>query len=100
MKCQPKDRYVCRQHQQQVEGLLVMEERFQSRQNRCFPVIVAQEGPLPTPTLETDPTGIGENQSRSSTGLCHDDSSMANIILVADDVEAQQDGSPSFQYEE
>lgn len=61
---------------------------------------MVQERPLPTPTLATDPTGVEEDQSRSSTELCDGDSSMTSAILVADDVEAQQDESPGFQYEE
>jgi hypothetical protein len=61
---------------------------------------MAQEGPLPTPTLETDTTGIEDNQSISSTGLCDGDPNMANTILVVDDVEAQQDGIPSLHLEE
>jgi hypothetical protein len=61
---------------------------------------MAQEGSLPTPALETDTAGIEENQSRSSTRLCDGDPNMANTILVADNVEAQQDGTPSLHLEE
>ncbi|CEG82791.1 hypothetical protein RMATCC62417_16799 [Rhizopus microsporus] len=41
-----------------------------------------------------------EKQSRLSTCLCGGDLNMANIILVADGIEAQQDGTPSFHPEE
>ncbi|CAO3658114.1 unnamed protein product [Rhizopus microsporus] len=100
MECQSQDRCVCRRHQQEVETVLVMEDRSQSRENRCFPASMAKEGSLPTSTLETDTAGIEENQSRSSTRLCDGDPNMANTILVADGVEAQQGGTPSLQLEE
>jgi hypothetical protein len=50
---------------------------------------MTQKGSLPTPTLETDTTGIEENQSRSSTRFCDGGPNMTNAILVADGVEAQ-----------
>ncbi|KAG1229890.1 hypothetical protein G6F67_006830 [Rhizopus microsporus] len=65
-----------------------------------FPANMAQEGPLPTPTLEADTASVEENQSRSSAGLCNGNLNMANPILVADGVEAQQDETPSLQLEE
>ena len=61
---------------------------------------MAKEGSLPTSTLETDTAGIEENQSRSSTRLCDGDPNMANTILVADGVEAQQGATLSLQLEE
>ncbi|CEG70419.1 hypothetical protein RMATCC62417_06323 [Rhizopus microsporus] len=100
MECQCQDRCVCRWHQQEVETVLVMEDRSQSRENRRFPANMAQEGPLHTPTLEADTAGVEENQSRSSARLCNGDSNMASPILVADGVEAQQDGTPSIQLQE
>ncbi|ORE21593.1 hypothetical protein BCV71DRAFT_261078 [Rhizopus microsporus] len=78
MECQSQDRCVCRWHQQEAE----------------------KEGSLPTSTLEADTAGVEENQSRSSARLCDGDSNMANTILVADGVEAQQDGTSSLQLEE
>ena len=50
--------------------------------------------------LETDTAGIEENQSRLSTRLCDGDPNMANTILVADSVEAQQGATLSLQLEE
>ncbi|CEJ02200.1 hypothetical protein RMCBS344292_16213 [Rhizopus microsporus] len=100
MECQCQDRCICRRHQQEVETVLVMEDRSQSRENRRFPANMAQEGPLHTPTLEADTAGVEENQSKLSVRLCDGDSNMANTILVADGVEAQQDGTSSLQLEE
>ncbi|RCH91870.1 hypothetical protein CU097_011943 [Rhizopus azygosporus] len=59
-----------------------------------------RKGSLHTPTLEAHTAGVEENQSRSSARLCDGDSNMANTILVADGVEAQQDGTSSLQLEE
>jgi hypothetical protein len=79
------DRRICNSFEQQGGDLLESIPRSGSISDGCFPTAVAQEGTLPSPTMEINTSNSPVLPSPTPEGSNSGDTLLANTILVSDD---------------